>query len=57
MLVRKVGQIPPSRTPGGVATEALNPDLIKLAIAGSSPAGRRPFPDKRTARGVHPEEN
>ena len=38
MLVRKVGQIPPSRTPSGVATVALNPDASKLAIAGSSPA-------------------
>src|SRR5262249_7071361 len=38
MLVRKVGQIPPSRTAGSAATPALSRVWIKLAIAGGSPA-------------------
>jgi hypothetical protein len=37
-LVRKVGQIPPSKTPSGVAIVALNPDLSRPAIVGRSPA-------------------
>jgi len=38
VLVRKVGQMPPSRTPSGVAIVALNPDLSRPAIVGRSPA-------------------
>jgi len=37
-LVRKVGQIPPSKTPSGVAIGALKPVLSRPAIVGRSPA-------------------